>query len=104
MKEWKLGDKVPGSLKFWAEYNVQEVGVYTGLKSSLKKVNVKWTEDKDCPTEDRWFYITLDDIREQLKNARLITVIEDGALRGYIYTYGNHGDFWECTGLLWGYA
>ena len=102
--KYKFGDKIPGNTKFWAEYGVSEVGIYTGLKSELKKANVKWTEDKDCPTEDRWLYITLDDIVEQVGRDKIITVIVETTLSGYIYTYGNHGDFWEYTGTLWGYA
>ncbi len=37
-------------------------------------------------------------------DARIIWVIAENPLRGNIYRYGNHGDFWECVLATQGYA
>ncbi len=46
--------------------------------------------------------ITLDSIRKEYPTVR--KVISESGLHGEIYSYGNHGDFWEQTGTTEGYA
>lgn len=51
--------------------------------------------------------ITLKQCREIAKNNRhfgTITVLEESPLNGYVYRYGNHGNYWERVGTLEGYA
>lgn len=47
--------------------------------------------------------ITLRSIKERYPD-RFIMVISDHGLHGEIYSYGNHGDFWEKVGDTQGYA
>lgn len=37
-------------------------------------------------------------------NGRSILVISETGVRGEIYSYGNHGDYWELVGETCGYA
>ena len=52
--------------------------------------------------------ITLKDCRETAVQrgykGGTITVIAENPLDGNIYRYGNHGDYWECIGEVFGYA
>ena len=58
--------------------------------------------------EDICSYLTLNEISEQFPNkvigCKIITVITDEPLRGEIFQYGNHGEFWEKIGEHQGYA
>lgn len=48
---------------------------------------------------------TLDDIEKDFGgNDDLIIVIVEEPLKGAIYEYGNHGDYWELQGVTKGYA
>ena len=100
-QNYSFGDRIRGDKKFWAEFKVEQIGVYTGLMSNLRKQKVKWHQD---PSSSDWYYITLNDIVNQVGNNKVITVIEDDMLCGHIYRFGNHGPYWEYTGTLWGYA
>jgi len=96
----EIGERVGGETTFY-EDGVGGVGVYIGLMTNLTKVNVTWTPLGDQPGFSK---ITLDEIADQVGRQGVIHVIEDNPLNGNIYTYGNHGDFWEKTGELIGYA
>lgn len=48
--------------------------------------------------------MSLKGIREMFPEARIITVFAENALKGRVYRYGNHGDFWEYVGDTIGYA
>lgn len=49
--------------------------------------------------------LTLADIRNSVDSSkRCITVITEWPLEGYVYRYGNHGDYWEKIGETCGYA
>lgn len=48
--------------------------------------------------------MSLNGIREQFKDARRILVIAEKPIKGHIYRYGNHGQYWEYIGDTIGYA
>lgn len=48
--------------------------------------------------------ISLADIRAKHPTARMITVIAESALQGWVFRFGNHGEFWEQIGNTAGYA
>lgn len=52
--------------------------------------------------------ITLYDVLETAKKHKIrigtILVLYELGLRGEVYRYGNHGDFWEKIGVTVGYA
>ena len=50
-------------------------------------------------------FITLEDCRKMIgKVEKPIHVIIDDWLSGEMYTYGNHGDYWEKVGTTEGYV
>lgn len=70
-----------------------------GETRNLKCVEVIKDEEEE---------ITLDDcyniaVENGYINAT-ITILNNTPMGGEVYTYGNHGDFWEKTGSLVGYA
>ena len=59
------------------------------------------------PTDNGDEMITLDSIRRQTEGIRggmTIMVIAESPLNGYIYRYGNYGEFWVQIGEVSGYA
>ena len=62
-----------------------------------EKVRTMYLNEYDEPK-------SLKGIREMLPAAKTITVFAENALKGKIYRYGNHGDFWEYVGDTTGYA
>lgn len=51
--------------------------------------------------------LTLDYIRKQVEDIHgrtIIMVIAENPLNGYVYRYGNYGDFWVQIGSVRGYA
>lgn len=48
--------------------------------------------------------LTLSGIRQRYENENHILVITEYGLEGYVYRYGNHGDYWEKVGETCGYA
>lgn len=48
--------------------------------------------------------MSLKGIRELFPEARMITVFAEKPLKGRVYRYGNHGDYWEYIGDTNGYA
>lgn len=101
-----------------AEYEVclfdglMSSAVYTGSFDNLNRVSYKlsWHEKSD---DDYWykplFYLTLDEIKDQLKNlyggtAPRITIFIERPMSGVVLQYGNYGDSWWEIGKLNGYA
>ncbi|MCO7172534.1 hypothetical protein NIA70_10250 [[Clostridium] scindens] len=51
--------------------------------------------------------LTLDSIRKQVEDIHgrtIIVVMAENPLNGYVYRYGNYGDFWVQIGSVRGYA
>mgnify|MGYP003297177426 CR=1 FL=1 len=48
--------------------------------------------------------MTLTGIRERFNDERKILVIAEKPLKGHIYRFGNHGQYWEYIGDTTGYA
>ena len=101
-------ERVDGSLLIHLCDGVHSTTAYVGSMSDLLIFNfLKWRKDEDFTADE---VLTLDEIKDQIKEAYgdfdvpIITVYVDDPFCGQIYTYGNHGDFWELTGETGGYA
>lgn len=54
-------------------------------------------------------FMTLENCRDKARetepeNEGTILVIDEDALSGVVYRYGNHGDYWERVGTMRGWA
>ena len=82
----KLGDEI----FYWDIINV----IYVDSNGELK---AKAIFDE--------YSLTLNGIKESLDALPFATiyVLAENPLYGKVYCYGNHGDYWEEIGDLWGY-
>lgn len=83
--------------KLYKDDGITFVGIYTGSMDELKKAELLWRK------EEEYEVLRLSEIAKQIPGEP-ITVIIENPLEGRILRYGNHGDSWEETGSLCGYA
>jgi len=81
-----------GILEIMAE-TIEPSGTAFTITSEKRIIN----EEYDEP-------VRLSDIREKYPTANMITVIAESALQGWVFRFGNHGEFWEQIGNTAGYA
>lgn len=75
---------------------------WQNVTDKLKWHNMR-SEHKDCI--DEFLYLSLEEIADQLSwEESVIMVMIEEPMKGTIYQYGNHGEYWEEVGELCGYA
>lgn len=110
MEDFKLYDKVADDYIVYESDSVTYAYIYYGRIGEMKRIELEWHDDKEMSKFAGMLcrYLTLNEIKAQcqkrFKDIRaMIRVFIDDPKQGYMFEYGNQGDFWECTGILAGY-
>lgn len=101
--------KNPSDVEIFLFDGVSAAGVYVGTMDCLCSVRdiLKWRNDAEMTDAfgEPVKVLTLAEIKEQLSNYALVTVIVESAMSGVIYRVGNYSDnAWWQIGELAGYA
>ena len=101
--------KNPSDVEIFLCDGVSAAGVYVGSMDCLCSVrdSLKWRNDAEMTDGfgEPVKVLTLAEIKEQLSNYALVTVIVESAMSGVIYRVGNYrDDSWWQIGELDGYA
>ena len=99
----------PSEVEVFLFDGVAAAGVYVGTMDCLCSVrdHLKWRDDAEMTDGfgEPVKVLTLAEIKAQLSDYALVTVIVDGMLSGVIYRVGNYSDgAWYQIGELAGYA
>lgn len=99
--------KVDSNTKIYEFDGTTAAGVYIGFLDRLVYVGniLKWNEEEVKEIGEKFTFLTLREIREQLEGAMIVTVIVNRPTSGAVYQCGNYKDNeWYKIGELNGYA
>lgn len=110
-KQHEIGEIIDGSRIIYDYDGVTKAEVYTGWLTALEPAELEWQindESADMAEicEGSPYFLTLDEIREQLEDESPhgITVIIDDPLYGEILHYDMINEHWIRIGVTMGYA